>query len=298
MLTFKKYLTEAPEIKLPDTRDTDLREAIDLLNTKCSIGRKTLMTGDLLYRGAKMGEGVKVIDPSTGFRTSKDTNNVYQVMMDSAKDLQDVPSRSKSIICTSSGSNASSYAHDGNLWVLFPYDGTELAVLNSSDLLYCTVAPVSATLPSLNKMQINTVSYYVGNWLRENKIISDEKLLDSSGLDEKLSKCNPETLARTFFTEFSPYIMGSNRGGFTYHLQGVFEKHRKNIFTHLSNTFFSKKSLNLSMVEYGQPIAQKENEIWFSNQCLAIHTPEFTKLLAHLKKSGFPVHRGTQNRWL
>src|SRR4051812_3088795 len=126
MITFKDFLTE--QMLKPWTIDKlKVDQAIELLNIHCKNGLTAIENGCLLYRGEKKKNSIpfQMIDASRGERTSKDTNNIYQLMMDNSTALANYPKRSKSLICSTSYSEARDY---GIARVIIPFDDVEIAV--------------------------------------------------------------------------------------------------------------------------------------------------------------------------
>ena len=130
MLTFKSFLTEK-FIKPWDTKKTTLQGVIDFLNANCKDGITAVANGGLIFRGVtNLGKEYYIQDSSGGVRTSKDSNNAYQLLMDNSSALSGYPSRSNSFICTSSPEYASQF---GKVYVMIPIDGTNIACADSDD---------------------------------------------------------------------------------------------------------------------------------------------------------------------
>jgi hypothetical protein len=134
MITFKHFLAETTNaIKKWSQVEISHIEAIELLNAHCKDGLSAITKGELLFRGmdAASAKSIFTIDASTGTRLSRDSNNIYQLMFDSSEDLDGFPKRSKSLICSSSIEAARPYG--STIFVVFPYDGTTMAISERGD---------------------------------------------------------------------------------------------------------------------------------------------------------------------
>ena len=130
MITFKQFISEEiinawTEEVIPDDK------LMDFIRQHCSRSFDTAMNGSRLYRGfsGRRGFGISlkdsaiVIDMSNSERTSADTNNIYQVLMDKSPNLSHVPPRSKSLICSTNLTTAKSYDKEGgSTYVILPFD--------------------------------------------------------------------------------------------------------------------------------------------------------------------------------
>ncbi len=136
MITFKTFLQENRKIVASWTnKNATLSEALEFLRGYDESQIEDIVRGNILFRGfsgkpLSQGSGGAFIDSSAGYRLSKDTNNAYMVLMDASKSLSDVPSRSKSLICTPSMSYASEFG-----WVhcIIPAPDTKIAYLDQKD---------------------------------------------------------------------------------------------------------------------------------------------------------------------
>ncbi len=141
MITFKQFLYEA-SIQSWTVKQMDSAKAA--LEGDYSNFFQSLKNGSLLFRGFRQieGNGVREIDTTDSRRTSRDTHNIYQMMMDASASLSKFPSRSNSIICTTSSATAESYTYDpatktsGSLLVVVPPNNTKIAQMETSDLLF------------------------------------------------------------------------------------------------------------------------------------------------------------------
>ena len=83
------------------------------------------MGSDLeLFRGAEYGLGVHFINPQRIVRSSKDSSNIYYILMDTLPSWEGFPSRSKSLICTNDVGIAEGYG--SKVYSVFPNNRTKI----------------------------------------------------------------------------------------------------------------------------------------------------------------------------
>ena len=204
--TFKDFLLEQQNvIKKWDVTPLSNNQAVDYLlkNSKSSF-IKALKNGGLLFRGFKeppAGEGMcAVIDPSTGKRTSKDTDNLYQLMMDESESLADYPSRSKSLICATRPNPATMY---GEVYAVIPKNDSKICYILDQDILdisltdeiwkYSKVGPLSyANISAIKQRSITRFLSGFNN--------GREKFKDAKMLNERMSKFTDDELCAIFLS--------------------------------------------------------------------------------------------------
>jgi hypothetical protein len=177
-----ELLLEKTLIKKPWKVDkVNLKKAINLLNENCKDSLTDIANGVVLWRGMNNIGQVAALDSTGAYRTSKDSNNVYQLAMEASIHMKEIPARSRSFICSNYFYSANS--HGAATYAIFPYDGTRIARVERDDMF-------SVRLPVIH-VGINTFSegfeYYMLNKL---KIKANEKgkFTDVKYLDDSLSK--------------------------------------------------------------------------------------------------------------
>lgn len=136
--SFKQFISEDRNvIKEWDTRRLSKKDAVNYLLNNCERSfSNAIKKGGLLFRGFRKLPGLEgqcvVINPSTGKRTSKDTSNLYQLMMDESEIFKDYPSRSKSLICATSSEYTTMY---GETYVVVPKDNAKVCHIDTDDIL-------------------------------------------------------------------------------------------------------------------------------------------------------------------
>jgi hypothetical protein len=84
-----------------------------------------------IYRGIDRAKGkILTVKPSNFTRTSANTYNHVTILVDGMKEWKKYPDRAKSIICSSSDSNAESY---GDLYIVLPKNGANIGICSSTD---------------------------------------------------------------------------------------------------------------------------------------------------------------------
>lgn len=274
MITFKEFLAERV-LKNWEYSDLDEAPAFKLLNTHCLSGLESIANGSVLFRGVHMKYGpYSLIDSSTGVRTSKDTNNFYQLMMDNSAALKEYPSRSKSFICSTSYGSAKSYGD--YVYAVFPYDGTKIAVSSKSDFIGTKIAPFGFGR-LLQRISTSFVRIpFNDNTERSFTSIDDLNKLARSTTEEKL-RSNIESYVS------SGLVHGERAPMLKFAL-----KHRENFFTDAASMFFTPEKLKLKLVTAGSPIPPKR-ECWFSGKAVFLSYQTFEEITKEMKKQGMPV---------
>lgn len=195
MITFKAYLEEASNIKKKwDIKKSNKKENLaaveQLLKIKCSKSLKLALDGQLLWRGFTSGLTSKfaIIDSSDSVRVSKDSNNLYQLMLDTSPALKGYPSRSNSIICSTIRQDAVMY---GDLYAVFPFDGTIIAGSQTDDFLYSNIKG-SLLFDKISFDALNSNLDELFNGQCGIKPDKDEKYTDANYLNSKLSQFSTE----------------------------------------------------------------------------------------------------------
>jgi hypothetical protein len=285
MITFKEFLAEKV-IKKWESQNLTVRKAIDILNTSHRDGLSAISNGGLLFRGNENApDAIHTIDPRTGIRTSRDSNSLYQLAMERSTALQDYPSRSKSLICSTSFLNANAY---GSVYVVIPEDGTQIAVYEKRDLLYAKYKTGTFT------QGLESFSYQL------------ENLATSLGYEPKgykftdaamVNKAFAKATAEEFVTELAA-AMPKTFNWPTY--TKIFEKVKNNRFDYIASQDLTPATLKLSLHKYGSALGVTNvnsphgKECWFSAKAILIPVSIFREILTELETQGHPIHKAYQ----
>jgi len=143
MITFKNYLAlfeDGANVSVP-WESTDIppsKVTTEYILAHCSDWLNDLENGKLLYRGTKSASSpFKLVDTTNSKRSSRDTNNLYQVIMDASENMKDVPSRSNSIISVSNHNTALAYSEMSptKAYLMLPFNSTKIACFKYTDIL-------------------------------------------------------------------------------------------------------------------------------------------------------------------
>ena len=139
MISFKQFLKEAVISKWT-SKDVSQEQVLSIIEKDCTSFKKALANSCLIYRGFKMDydsdnpliSKSAIIDSSSSIRTSRDSNNIYQLAMDKLLAEKGLPTRSSSFICSTNVDTARGY---GQFRVMIPFDGTKIALAPEEDFL-------------------------------------------------------------------------------------------------------------------------------------------------------------------
>ena len=338
MITFKQYLSEdvltEAMIKKWFTKGVDVDTAMSVLNTYAKDGLKAIQNGGLVYRGFSDkpdGNGAFVaMDSSNGKRTSRDTDNLYQLMLGTSSSLSEYADRSNSFICSTSKSTAGEY---GYAFVMVPLDGTNIVVSKHSDYFKQNFSsPIYDGSPDsmydLSKFIMSAgVKRSSGDFVDAKEIDAALSKLSAEQLvlrwdiyivegslkfkDSKLQSLYDDDLEykydSTKFTDKQLNILKKLEteiaaGRFTSSAKSIplvyelFKSNKNKRFTALSSAIMTPASAGLTLVRYGEPL--KSNvECWFSGKCIAISYPVFAQILTRLQEQDFPIDKKVSSDW-
>lgn len=343
MITFKQYLDSEGSIleamiKPWFTKKVDPEMAINFLNQHAKAGLTAIKNGGLVYRGFSKAisgdsygapKSFVAVDSSTGERTSRDTDNAYQICMDYSPAMAGWPKRGKSFICSSSKSTADGY---GDPYVMVPLDGTKIAVAPVGDIFRMQIhgpisdspddlsAPFNYFFKSLGAKQqkgdwndpkeLNGAlskfspeylavlwdkAVYDGTMEFKDKNIEDDFEYLSLSYGEGLTGKNKERMTR-----IADYV---KKHGLpkcdkkTVEMHNVFKNaNPKERFFALAGAIMSPKTTGCKLVTYGDPLP-KDNELWFSGKAMAIPFKDFADMLVTLEKQKFPINKSVLTYW-
>lgn len=279
MITFKEFLAEKVLTKW-ESENLTAKKAFDLLNTSHKDGLRAISNGGLLFRGDEKGSHVlRTIDPSTGARTSKDSNNLYQLGMERSSALQGYPSRSHSLIASTSWKAAQLY---GAVYIVVPADGTTVAVHKGRDLL--DLKYKGGYFASLRDFG------YSGEALAEQLGLNPKsgKYTDAKELNDAFAKPDPKDFTFQLESVTSKSLNAEEQ-------IAIFSKNVKNRFDYLASKDLTPETLKLSLHKYGDalgamPSSASSKECWFSTKAVLIPFWTFRSMLKELKAQGHPIH--------
>jgi hypothetical protein len=334
MITFKQYLSEdavsEAVLKKWKFKEVEVATAIKLLNSRAKNGLNAIQNGGLIYRGFKnfhdhKNKAFMIMDSSTGTRTSKDTNNIYQLLLASSNAMRDYPDRGKSFICTTDINSASGY---GTPVVMVPFDGTKIAVSEHADYFDQVFdSPVYSGTPNnmggfspfLKSVGIKTVKAQFTDatainkalakmtpeqlLIRWNVYINDSIVLKDKSLGEHLDNFDdfelmPPKRPSNHLQDVEKAIAAGNFtcSKSTEQVYDLFKSTTDNRFDALATVIMTPETTDLELVEYGNAI-DDDVECWFSGKCVAISFPMFAQILSKLQRQDFPISQRVLDTW-
>jgi hypothetical protein len=329
MITFKQYLTEQniseAVIKKWAVNEIDSDDAISLLYEYAKDGLKAIQNGGVIYRGFEEKPGdddFLIMDSSTGERTSKDTDNLYQLMLSASTKMKDFPDRSKSFICVTDKYVATIY---GQVYVMIPFDGANLAVSKEQDFFHQKIN--SSIFSDYPNHMLDISRFLISSGIER----VNDKFFHVNSINNQLEKLTPEGLMLRwdiFVTQKSLKFKDSKfqqlyddfgaahnilinlsskidtlktleqeiaAGRFTTsstslkHVYEIFKSTDNNRFTALSSEIMTPESTGLTLVKYGNQLGRNV-ECWFSGKCIAMTLPIFARMLIKLEESGVQIN--------
>lgn len=213
MITFKQFLTEAPN-KLPsnvtkawDKEDLSIDKMIELVNANCRESLRAIQQpSGLLYRGfgitpGKTKDTPVFLDSTDAHRMSRDSNNIYQLIMDVAPQLlaARIPSRSNSFICSTDIYQAKQHSAGFGVFphVVLPFNNTPLAYVKTDDIFN---VKFSCPLLSIKNKGPSDFGSIFQSKIYSIRITSekDKGFKSAAALNSKLASYDPELLAIAF----------------------------------------------------------------------------------------------------
>jgi hypothetical protein len=329
MKTFKEFLSEAV-IKKWKINNLTVKKAIKILNTNCKQGLMAIKNDGLIYRGFT-GTGdldksdINFIDTSKSARTSRDTNNFYQLAMDASRNLSEYPSRTKSLICSTDFDTTSSY---GTSFVIIPFDGVKVAYGTQSDFLNSYIG-----IPGDKSLDIHSVTSNLARLFNMLNSSMPKKVTEIKFLDSIMAKFSPELLTIALTSVVNTSMIKPKSKSFNANLLGSvgwlnsivkfnYKSEEKDIlaiaeylknnstgtkdgdfylnlfrtaptnkrFTELATAWFKPKEIKISLVDFGNKLPM-EVECWVSGKAIVISETLFAEILVELEKLKYPIHR-------
>ena len=207
MTSFKQFVNQTALfegiVSKWDIREKSVDQAIRILNKNCKQGLLAIKNGGLLWRGfgidRENAKDFELIDTTNSLRTSRDYDNAYMLLMDASKHMKHFPSRSNSLICTTSIDTAREYNKTSmGATAVIPFDGTKIAHTNGNS----DFNQVVSSSELLDEIGISSflVTIELRNFFKliasptEIKLGPNNKTLeftDHTALDRAMSKYNP-----------------------------------------------------------------------------------------------------------
>lgn len=258
-MRFKTFLEAS--IKPYEREDKELDELLEIIQKQCSQA----VSGGRIYRGSKSHLPSGIFNPSSGKRKSANTSNYYTMLLDSNPKNAKWPKRSESFIATTHLETASNYAR-GTLLVLFPFNGTDIGVVNEPDL-WDTKLDLGHDLkeqPQIVDMNINWTIIFeeLGREVTPHNIPTMDELISYlKGADPiKLCKALQEVDLLNRRTDESEF-------------KGIAKEFIKQI-----PIAYSYKSLGCDIMKPNHYTMDENSELWFSGKCVGLTFEDYKKV--------------------
>lgn len=326
MITFKQFVTEAmlkPWVDNPVL----VKEAINFLNKNCKDGLKAISNNGLIYRGFMNKVSSKkflLLDSTNAERSSRDSNNVYQMLLDASIHMKEMPSRSNSFICSSDRDTAYTY---GEPYVMIPVDGTKIAVGGYYDML---LSDLNSSIFTGDMQDINLLGADMLNFLGAKKPSSIMKFENAREIRDAFDRYSSEEIVCFYDHVFcdnkmihalylnlpkpldqkqltkkeiiaAANVLAKNKTTLNMFknqkiVHAAMEANPKNKFQAFASLIMTPKSTDITVKTFGE-VLPTNREVWFSGKAMAIPYDLFLKMLLELKKQGHPVHSAVKREW-
>lgn len=328
MISFKQFISEADGKWVVDEHPSDnVDNTIARLDSFCPGWEKLVesSSSELLYRGFIGGLPTRVvsIDSTDSFRTSRDTNNAYQLLIDSSSSTKKFASRSRSIICTTALKTARIYSNSNyqNIYVIFPKMGQSLTCSEQADF-------IDHKLKHFGNRDLDTFSMkmgYIFTWLGA-KMDENGRYTDRSAIAKVLSSVDPEVLSLLLAwnldtsvavsyigqeDNFGPRVKKwldsssidsdsdlvdlvtkefaagnfKTAGWVTYVYKHLKSTTKRQHLSALASFIMTPESLGLTHATFGNTLPAGI-ECWFTGKCIAVALTHFDEIAEALLKSG------------
>ncbi len=160
---------------------------------------KQLESGkNVLFRGFANGYSIgqlATIDSANAVRYSRDTNNLYQLMISQSEAQKHIPDRSSSLICSTDWRKASRF---GKIYAVLPYPSVKsFGYVDAEDMFDITLK-LGSLAPQLPTIGVEKLSRALGHVLQligvSHNDPSNKRFNSAAGLNAAFAKVDPETL--------------------------------------------------------------------------------------------------------
>lgn len=236
-----------------------LDEFKSLLETDFSQAYEQFKKGNILYRGfGSMDLKFNRIQPMRG-RESVNTNNFYTIIMNNAERFSEFPKRS--VIASTNKNVALSFSSDDHsLAIIFPKNGTKLAMCNAPDIW--RAKPLGVKVMGFGFFEIGRMIERIYNWLHLNprSITTYEDMLQAQKTYEEVQKEDGDKYIRVT-SDLRRFLEGYNLD--SNFIDELIEKGPKGFYELINTTPFT-------LFDVSSMKLKSNNEVWFDEEFLAI----------------------------
>lgn len=245
-------------------------EFFNILNKNCKQFNPNAR--GFLYRGIQTTEPILFNDPKNHFRTSKDNNNYYTLLIDNSKNWKDYPKRSKSIIMANNELFPGTY---GNIYVVIPFDNAKLAIAPKDDIWNS----FETGLEKFGLDQINQLNFILSTL---------HSLIESTPLEEKDWNTFEKQLKKIdenkdlIFSKFVDLNISEKRKESIRKFLDIYMKHNGSLYDLIMNSLDPKLNDFILVTWNGNDLLSKfknkAREIWTESPCLLVNANNFMDL--------------------
>lgn len=152
-MNFLKFLNE----EMDYIKSIDKEKTIELIKTHC----RSFNFDNPIFRGS--GNSLyryELVDTTYSSRESANTTNHYTVILDKLLAEQNLPQRSKSIICTNNKKYAKQY---GYLYAIIPFDNASIGICPTNDIWDITIDGVDYE-DTINEINILYHKHHISDY--------------------------------------------------------------------------------------------------------------------------------------
>jgi len=249
-MKLNEILLETPK---PRTKSMNYKAAEKFIKENCSeilgVYKKSQVR---LWRGVRSDGEYLFGDSTKRIRKSRNTDNYYTIIMDNSSDWKEYPKRSRSFICTSDSDRSTSY---GTRYLVFPIDGTKIAVCPQSDIWFGWQKALGGHLNSFIGDLNMLASLYDVRLHSGSNFVEFKKGIDYLG--ELINK-NEQILKRASKYDFT-----------------TGESYKRNIIKNSKNlyAYFEKllKPVDFKIETTSNYDVDGRHECWFSGEAIFVH---------------------------
>jgi hypothetical protein len=195
-------------------------------------------------------------------------------MMDNSKHMTNIPSRSKSLICSTSPVKALGFGGLKGTFAVVPFDGTMVAVCNEPDIF-----EVSLKAPLLGKsidIAPDSLGFVIAHVLEQKFNFprpKGGKFTDINALNKALNSVPHKQFENAIIHEFGEKALQFIEDGYPDNKR----------FNALCDMVMTPSSIGIKMMPFGSKLPQKR-EAWFSGKAVVIRLETFKNILAAIEK--------------
>lgn len=265
MISFKQFLSEAEVEPMAPGEPIADEDLLDFLDEHCSAALAMVDAGGpVLYRGFSKNQQLSVLDPSTGTRKSENTTNWYTSFFDTNPANAAWPKRSKSFICSTHKSRASSYSDGGqdSVAILLPFDGVSVAEILADDMW--SVRPV---IHGLETSYTRMNSAFSG-------LFQTSKVLTYEEAKSRINGMSDDELYQTFMDNSFSFLAADSHRTARIKVEDQLNRDKsfaRVLLNEILEKFYTLDNMNRDFkLHSGMGAQTDQHECWFAGKCVVV----------------------------